>query len=268
MLSRNVAFIDVSDGLEFAGVWAGGMTIRDTIVINQPAGSTMFKAGSGLEIQTAVRTNINAASMDDTATLFDFAPANILRDGGMSLSGVIVNASSDAMPNFPASNVKALFKSCIGLKNTYRGGQWVVSNSTETTVSTVDTLYKIAGTTTYSDLNWFSNTTDNAMIYDGNQEIDVSICGIFSIDGGANDQISIQIRQWDDSESSYIDIGSLFQTTLNGGGSGIRGENTAFQGIATVDKNDRIEVWAKNVTDDTNFTVIEGSGIIVGERSQ
>lgn len=266
-LSRNVAFFNPSDGLEMGGAWLGGFAITDTIVINLPANTTLFKAGSGFLIGSSFRSDMNAISIDDTATVFDFAPSNFIEDGSFQLNNFRTNVNSNAIPNFPSTDVKALFKNCTGIRNTYRGGRWTISTAVQTVISAVDTLTKLEGTTTYNDLEWFQSNGDNSMEYLADLEIDVLVTGILSIDGTNNTQVAIQIRQWDDSAGSYIEVGPEFPTTLNGGAAGTRGENTSFQGIATLNEGDRIEIWVINRSNASNVTAVMGGDVIVSERA-
>lgn len=264
LLARNVAFIVPADGLEFVGVWSGGIAIIDTIAIAVPAGVTLFKAGTGFIIGSSLRTDMNAISIDDTATVFDFSPSNFTPDGSFALNGFRTNPNASAVPNTSSSDVKAFFKNCRGIKNTFVGGEFRISSATATVIPAVDTLVKMAGTTTYNDLAWFTGSVSNEFLAVSDIELDMNISGILSFTGGSNAEIAVQIRQWDDSAAGYIDIGSEFKATMSVGG---RGEGIAFQGIATVNKDDRIEIWVKTLTGSSNITGQVGGSVIISERA-
>ncbi|MBL4752005.1 MAG: hypothetical protein JKY52_00175 [Flavobacteriales bacterium] len=263
LLARNVAFFAPADGLEFIGPWSGGLAIVDTIVILLPSGATLFKAGTGFLVGASVRSDMNALSVDASSTIFDFAPSNITPDGGFSLSN-FRTAADDALPNFPSSSVKANFSNCIGISNTFPGGNWSISSAATTTIGMVDTLVKLAGTTTYNGLQWFTGSNNNEFVFESTQEIDIVVSGILTFTGGANDEMAVQIRRFDDSASSYVNVGSEFSTTISSGG---RASNLPFRGVTTVAENDRIEVWVKNLTDDTDITGSVGGSVAIGERS-
>lgn len=264
LLMNNVGFIFMDDGLTFNGAWTGA-AITTSIAVGFAA-ATLFKEGTNLSFSGSVRSDINFLSADSASVLFDFNPSDVTSDGGFSLSNVRTSAT-DAVPNFPASSVKARFRNCEGIRNTYVGGEWTISAETETTISTANTPVKLAGTTTYEDLNWFSNTTDNSFLYDSSQEIEVEIKGSITVSGSNNKVGTLIVRQWDDSASSYIDLRGGMKFTLTGGGGGNRAENIAILAFGVMEQNDRIELWIENNTDATNMTGILGGVFAVNERS-
>lgn len=267
VLARNIAFFAPEDGIEFVGAWSGGVAIVDSILINVPAGVTAFKAGSGFLVGSSFRSNMNAISIDDTATVFDFTSSNFTPDGSFLLDDFRTNPSAGAIPNILASDPKCKFVSCIGVANTYPGGDFTVSTSATTTISTVDTLVKMAGTTTYNDMQWFTSSTDNAFICNSTVGIDVNVDGVLSFSGSNNNEMGLQIRKWDDSASSYVNVGPEFVATLNGGGGSTRAENLSFQGTTSLDKDDRIEIWVKNLSGTNNITTTLGGEVRVSERA-
>lgn len=261
LLARNVAFFAPQDGLEFLGPWSGGLAVVDTIVILLPASTTLFKAGTGFLVGSSVRSNMNAISVNASAAVWDFSPSNFTPDGAFSLTNFRTSAT-DPLPNIASSSVKVNFASCTGIRNTYPGGNWTIGTAIATTGT--DSLVKLAGTTTYSNLEWFSGSVTNAFHYDSTLEIDVTISATLSFSGGNNDQIVVQLRLFDDSASAYVNIGPEFTATMNSAG---RVENVNFQGITTVNKDDRIEVWVRNVTDSSNITAEVGGEVLIQQRS-
>lgn len=266
VLCSNVAWISVQDGLEFVGPWAGGIAILTSIALFIGSGVTLFKAGAGLVFSGSVRSDMNALSMDAASTLFDFSPTNIPGDGGFSLTNVRTS-STNPLPNFPSTGTGARFRDCLGIENTYVGAEWELTGSATTTIAVADTLVKLAGTTTYNEEHWFSNATDNAMVFDSSILTRVKVSGSLSLSGTNNDEAALQIRQWDDSASSYINVGPEYIGTLNGGPAGSRAENISVKGYATLEENDRIEVWVKNVAGTNDITASLGGALFVEERS-
>jgi len=262
LLARNVAWVAPADGLEFIGSWSGGLAIVDSIVILLPAGVTLFKAGSGFVVGSSIRSDMNAISVDSTSTIFDFSPTNMTPDAGFSLINFRTSAD-DGIPNFPSSSVKASFSNCRGIRNTYPGGAWNITEETATTFGSADTLVKMAGTTTYQNLEWFSSSTDNAFVFDSVVETDLIVTGILTFSGTSNNEMAVQIRHWDDSASAYVNIGDEFKATLNSGG---RGENLPFRGIVTMNLNDRIETWIKNINGTNSITATLGGDVGLIER--
>lgn len=261
LLLNNVGFISISDGLSFNGTWTG-IAVLTSIVVNFPA-ATLFKEGTSFTIDN-VRSDINFLSVNASSVLFDFDAANFTSKGGFSLTNVR-SAATDAVPNIDGSSVYARFRNCSGIRNTYIGGQWSITSTAVTNLSSVSVSVplKIAGTTTYSDLQWFTQTTDNAFVYDGDQTIEVEVKGNLSFTGTNGDVINIYVRQWDDSASSYIDLSETAGSTLNASG---RAEGVAFNAIGTVDNNDRIELWVENDTAARNVTAQLNGYVILSER--
>jgi len=260
---NGVGFINYGDGLTFNGTWAG-LTITDSIALLAPAGSTLLKEGTNLTFSDGVRIGIKFDSTDATSVLLDFDEANILAAGGLSLKNVRTSATN-AVPNITGANVNSRFSDNQGIRNTYIGGQWGVTTEATTTIPAVDTPVKVAGTTTYADLQHFTGDADNAFTYIGTQNIEVEIKGLLSISGGNNDQVQIFFRKWDNSASAYVDLPKS-TATLNGGGSGNRAEGVGVFGYTDMDENDRIEVWIQNISDSSNVTAVLGGLVSVTER--
>lgn len=259
LLLDNIGFISIDDGLTFNGTWTG-IRVTTSIVINFPA-ATLFKEGTSFAVNN-IFSDINFLSVNSAGVLFDFNESDITSKGGFSLTNVR-SAASDAVPNIDASSSYARFRNCNGIKNTYVGGQWYVSSTSATTISAISVPVKIAGTTTYNDMQWFTQTTSNAFVYDGNQTIDVEVKGNLSFTGTNGDVINLYIRQWDSSASGYIDLSQTAGSTLNASG---RAEGVAFNGIGTLDNGDRIELWVENESAARNVTALVNGYVILSER--
>ena len=263
MLFQNIGFINCSEGFTLSGTWSGGVTVVTAIALNFGAAATLFKEGAALSIEGSIRSDMNFLSVDPTSVFTDIQPSNIVPDAGFTLDG-FRSGATDAIPNFPSSDVKAKFGDCVGITNTYPGGEYTVSASAVTTIPAVDTLVKMAGTTTYSDLQWFSQTTDNAFVYDSSEPISIEVSGSLSFTNTNNKTMGLQVRQWDDSAAGYVDIGARFTQTFDANGSA---ENVAFFARTTIDENDRIEIWIENQTDDTDIAAVAGGFVGIAERA-
>jgi len=268
LLTSNVAFIATEDGLTFDGTWSGGAAILQTILIGIGAGVTMFKEGTSLTFAGSVRSDMNALLINATTVLFDFVEGNILADGGFDLADVRVNpAATGAIPNIPATSEKARFRNNVGIANTFVGSAYTFTTAVSTGALTVDTLVKMPGATTYTDEFWFSNSTNNAAIYDSSLPTEIEVDFNLSFSGGNNDEMVVQVRQFDDSASAFVDIGPEFTATLNGGPSGSRAEGISGFVYTSIAENDRIEIWIKNISDGTAITPIVGGSVIIKERA-
>jgi hypothetical protein len=261
LLFSLVGIISVADGLTFSGAWAGGISVINSIAILFPA-ATLFKEGTALTIAGSIRSNINFLGANASAVLFDFDEANVTADGGMDLNDVRT-AATNAIPNLPHTSTKARFRDCIGVDNTYVGAQYTVSSAVATTIAIINTPVKLAGTTTYSEEHWFSNTTDNAFVYDSTLPIEVTAKFSMSFSGTNGNVIGLQFRLWDDSASAYVDLGATFTATMNSAG---RAENVVGFATTLINKDDRIEIWVENQTSTANITALAGGFVSVEER--
>lgn len=257
-------FYFVNDGLTLSGAWSG-FVVQDSNVINPTTAMTLLKEGTSLTFSGSVRSNINFLSVNSASVLADFQEANFLNKGAFSLNNVRTTATN-AIPNIASSSDYVRFRNCDGIKDTYIGGQWSITSQATTTITSANTPVKVAGTTTYVDMQWFEAVGNNTYRYTGTQTIEVECKGVVSMTGGNNDQASIFFRHYDDSEASYNDAPKT-QATLNGGVLGTRAEGVPFFGYFTVNQNDLIEVWVENNTDTTNITVVNGGLTSVTKRA-
>lgn len=261
MLNFNVGYVFLGDGWTFHGTMAGGIAIVTSIAVSF-VDFTLLNTGTALSIQGSVRSDINFLAVSSGSVFCDFAPSNIVNNGQFALTNVRTTAT-DIVPNFPSSDAKARIRNCVGIRDTYIGGEWTISATAATAISDPNELTKLAGTTTYDDLQWFTQTTDNAFVYASDQEIEVSVDAVLGFSGGNGDEIGLQIRQWDDSISDYIDRGPRFVITMDSGG---KIQNMVAKATAVLNQNDRIEIWIENQTDTTNVTASLGGIVTISER--
>lgn len=268
-LWTGVGVIFCGEGLTMSGAWSGGFASLSSIVVGGLPNGPLFKAGVGLTIGGSFRSNMNAVSLGAGGVFCDFAPANILTDAGFSMEDVRTgNLALDPFPNMPPSSTKASFQGCkgAGVEDTYAGGAFVTTADGTTTVAAVDTLYQITATGVGQNLDWTAISNTNAIEYLSTQPISVSVNGSLSFSGGNNDQLGLQIRQWDDSAGQYVNVGPEYTATMNGGLIGTRAENLSFGGTAKLNQNDRIEVWIKNKSGTTDIITLAGGEFTVTER--
>ena len=246
--------------LELIGTWIGGFRITTSIARNIGS-SVLFKAGAGLIINGRFLTDINMEG-ETTASFCDFSSSNIVNDGLFILNNANFKDVTNPLPNITGVNVKSRFKNCIGVRNTYVGAQWTISAQVAT-VLTVSNPNKLAGTTLYIDEQWFSNTVSNAFVYDSDQDIEIEVKGTLSLIGSTGNAISLIVRQWDDSLSSYINLSETGAITMNASG---RAEGIAILGFGQVSKNDRIEIWVENQSGTASVTALLSGLVSIEER--
>ena len=263
-LLTNWAFFGCSDGLELRSEWAGGFRAATGII--RTSTGVMFKAGSGLLFNSRFRTDVNA-DIPSGSNFSDFAASNFASDNLLEVVGVIFSGDGTPFPNIDQTNIKSLWRNNLGVGNTFRGGRWSCASETETTITTSGTYVKLAGTTTYTDLQHFSNTTDNAFVFDEQETtVDFMLSGAIAISGNGGEVVRIRPRVWDSSASAYIDK-NFFQAKISSGAAGTRTETVPISEIVTLEQNDRVELWVSNETNTNNLTLDLGGVIILSQRN-
>lgn len=269
-LWSDIGVIACDDGVTLSGTWSGGFASLTSITLDLGlANGTLFKAGNDLTMAGSFRSDMNAIGLSENDVFCDFSPANILADAGFSMEGVRTGPNClNPFPNIPPSSVKASFKGVkgVGVSDTYVGGEFIVTGDGTTTITEADTLYQITATGTGQNLDWTQVSNTNAIEYLSSQSSSVSIDGSLSFSGGNNDQMALQVRQWDDSAGAYVNVGPEYTATLNGGLLGTRAENLAFKATATLNQGDRIEIWIKNKSDASDIATLAGGEFSVTER--
>jgi len=267
-LWTNVALIGCVDGLEMGGVWSGGFASLTAIVVGGVSPTftgTIFKAGAGLTIGGRFRSDMNAEGMASSGTFCDFSPANIINNGRFQMVSVSVPPDSNSFPNMPESDPKARFRICDGTPNTYVGGQWKISTEVATTINTINVIEKVAGTTTYTDLQHFTDGGgNNSLTYVGTQEIGVNMYMDVSFTGSNNNELILVARHWIAATSSYVDLSETGPFTLNAAG---RSAPVSLHSFCEFNNNDRFEVWVKNITGSGNVTAKIAGIVSLSERS-
>ena len=276
-LMVNAFWLSCDDGITFAGTWSGGASIRTFLVRNfdpGAAGGTVFTGSTSPALTFASRFfcdgNIDIPS---GATVYDFAASMFTNDADFELitgqytgAGTVVAVKSPVVDN---TSTKSRFRDNNGLVNTYVGGRWYIAagNTAATTIATVDTYVKAAGTTTEQDLQWTSSAGDNDLTYDSAETAEIQVAGsvnVTAVSGGADKNITITLRHWDNSASAYVDLPNAARGVSTSAGSY---NNIAIIGYATMDTSDRIELWIENNTDAVNLTVEDGSLLAISERA-
>lgn len=261
--TNDCGFFRVQDGLTFTGTWAGGFRINDTIVLAQAASSTLFKPGVGLTFGGRCISDINAASVDPTTITFDFTASNFLLDAGFQLTGASFAPNSSISVTTDENEIQSFFRDCVEIRNT-RPGFDLEFTADAVTALTADTDAKVAGTTVTTNATWWTQTGNNEVTYNSSLVRDFKITVNCTVDGGANDEISLIVKKWDDSASAYVDLKTRTRNISNVLG-GLDVANYSFVTTGEFAENDRIELWMRNNDDGTDATVLDGESEIFCE---
>lgn len=261
-----IAAFGCGDGIEFRNPWAGGAKLTNALVRGAGSNFTMFKAGAGLTFGSRFYTDLNIdLPTGTTSSISDFSPSNFTKSNQLQINSAQVTRNGSVniddafyFPNISHADVESYWQSNSGIRNTVIGGIWTTTAEAATTVSADSTYYKLAGTTTYSNLIHMSNTTDNAFVFDSDVQSQMDIFSSLEILGIAGDEISVKIRVWDNSLSSYVDYLEITKPIVNYPSTSDRAVFTLV-GEIVVGESDRVEIWVANMTAARDVTMALGS---------
>lgn len=260
--TQNCGFFRVQDGLTFAGTWAGGFRITETIVLAQAANSTLFKVAPGLTFAGRCISDINAASVDPTTITFDFVEDNFLLDGGFQLTGASFAPNSSISVTMDETSIKAYFRDCIEIKNT-RVRCLITSDTAVLNTLTANVEEKVEGTTTETYGTWLSQSDNNEIRVDTSNVIDVEVSYKCRIDGGPNDELAVSIYHYDASEDTFNLIVREVRTVSNVLGA-LDIVDFDIDGVVdSVTIGDYFEPRIENTSDGTDATVQIGGKLKV-----
>jgi hypothetical protein len=235
-----------------------------------PSGGTELIEGTLLSISRRLLMSGCVDTIASGVKLCDFQDTNFVADAGFEVILNDISGAGTFFSELDADNIKCRwrdnnFDPASAESNTYVGARWEMTTETATIVAAPATDYKVLGTTTYADEFWFSNTTDNAFVYDSSRSINVEIKGALSITGTNGHEIQLLVRRWDDSASSYVDIQTVPAREMSSTGAAA---SVAVLAYATLDSPlDRIELWGQNIGATGNFTVKDNSVFAITERA-
>jgi len=245
-LGVNLGYFGGTPTYEFKGVWQG-FRLSTAIIRGTSGAYSFWKAGTGFTFNGRFLTDVNAV-IPTGATFCDFAVGNVLTDEGLQFTNADFNptlSTGTVLPNIATTSTKVRVSRSRGLPNTYIGGYWNVSASANTAL-TGGTIAKVAGTTVYYDLSWFSSSGNNAFVSLSTKEIVVEAVFNGGFTGVSNGEYTLTIRQWDNSLSAYVNISQLTFTTNGGLFADTTESVSLISKNIVLNENDRIEVWVQD----------------------
>ena len=259
--------------LELDGTWLGGWLVTVGLTTGITNGSySLYKAGATFLMNGRYKTDMNMDLKTDVS-LFDFAPSNFPNSSTVQLNGVSISRNgalstddSTVLPNLSHSDLVSMFSGNSGITNTHVGATDTLSTEVETTIASSSTFVTMAGTWTTSDLQHFDSPSNGQLRHLGVTPREFKIRVDLILVGGANDEVEINIRKWDDSASAFVDEKSQVRqiNALQGG------RNVALFSLSvpsvTMDENDYIFIQVANNSNTTNVTAEIDSSIDIEAR--
>jgi hypothetical protein len=228
-------------------------------------GTYLYSYGLGLSLGTAGNNFVvSTAGIITTGTWHGSVISPIYGGTGQSVYtiGDILYASTTTVLSTLAAvatgmvlasngvGVASSWQTFASLRNTTTsyGSYYMVGNATATTISTISTYVKIAGTTTTGSLQNFTNSTTNKLVYTGTLTTTFIVVVKAAISNGGNANQTVRIAIYKNgsiiasSEIEYI------LTSLNSQFA------TPTQCLVSLATNDYIEVYIENTTGANNLT--------------
>ena len=259
--------------LTLSGTWLGGYFIDTSIVRSLTDGSySLYKAGTALLMNSRFRSNQNI-DLPASASFIDFAPGNFVNPSTVQLTNCLIsrNGVFDAIdtnltPNMDMGDLVASWTGNNGIPNTFEGGSIGIATETTTTINTQG-VFETLDATSWSalDLQHFDNPSGGQLRHLGNTPREYKVIANFTIEGPPNDGLSLRVKKWDDSLSSFTTILDQARQVNNLTG----GRDVAFFNIninVQLDTNDYIELDVANQTSTGNLTAEQDSYYIVEKR--
>jgi hypothetical protein len=254
--------------LTLSGTWLGGYKSTTTNALNLDAtfSDSLFKAGVGFTMNNRFYTDINV-DLPTNASFFDASPSNFTKDSLVQIRGAIFLRDGETMsgdnaylPSLDPDDLVCSWYNNVGLRNTNEGGINTVTSEATTTISDQSTYYDVAGVFTPTRLQHFSGASTGTLTNLGVSPIEFNLNASLTVEGTANDSVSVKIVRWVDDLQQFEDV--VTQPATINSLSGPR--DVAFVVInygVTLEKNDYLKIQLANLTGTGDLTLEEGSYI-------
>lgn len=174
---------------------------------------------------------------------------------GFILDTVNFSGGSTYVSGITSSDNKSRWSECRGIDNSSAISNYYMNgNATATTIGTIGTAVKVAGTTTSAAITSKFTNTANRATYDGAILRNFKVTTVLSADSGNNNEVGIYIAK----NGTILPESEVYITTNAGG----RAEGGVAQVIVALAQDDYVEVFVENSTSATNITVSELSVIV------
>lgn len=134
-------------------------------------------------------------------------------------------------------------------------GEYIFSTPASTSITVIGTFYKANGTTTYSNLNKFKQTTNNSIICNSNTFFNYMINVTINTSGTVSDNIVIKIQKYNAISATYSTIATSVQQVI--------GSMIVLNGIVNLAIDDRLELWITNNTATNAVTITQNSRVSI-----
>ena len=242
--SANWTFDGTIDTVGFSGSIFAGIAGQTTVILP-----------STLTITRRFRAIYSAFVAFGGATALDVSATAVIPNSAYILDTCSFSGGATYTAGVQYNDNKALFINNVGIDNSSSvSNYYMIGNATATTITTINTPVKAAGTTMSDAITQrFTNTTNRAT-YTGAIKHNFKVSAHATLISENNVQMALYIAF-----NGVVVPQSLSVVT---GGSGGRANSTSAQAIASAGDTDYFEVWVENESGTQNITV-ENLNVIV-----
>ena len=170
------------------------------------------------------------------------------------------------MPNINHTNLPCFFSGNQGVRNTFVGGRSTITTASTTTIpATIGQKVDLNGVFTENDMQHFDSPSNGQLRHLGSDPREYAIFSNILLEGTANDEVKLYITKWDDSLSSFVEVGGQQRTINNIAGNRDIGFFN-LQVNVILDQNDYIKMQIANLTSSADVTAETDGYFIVGGR--
>ena len=273
-LESNTGRIGGTPTLTLKGAWSGGYRMATTLVrgIDDAMNAPLFSAGAGFVMQSRFRTDTNT-DLGATASLNDFTESNFPNSSTLQYvncqvtrNGIKNSDDSTLMPNIDSTSLPCLFSENQGLRNTFVGGKSTIATAATTIMpATVGQKIDLNGVFVENDLQHFDSPSSGQLRHLGSDPREYTVFSNVLLEGTANDEVKLYITKWDDSLSSFVEVGGQQRTINNIAGNRDIGFFN-LQVNVILDQNDYIKMQVANLTSSYDITGEVDGYFIAGGR--
>jgi hypothetical protein len=272
-LLLNGFYFDVKKGFLFRGTWGGGFRVTESRLLATTGCPYNFKSDVGHTFGSRFVTNANT-SLDAATIGFDFREDTFIQDGDFQLLGAQFDGAGTPVKlpingGLDGTSVKALFRDCRGIRDTFEGVVFDNQTATTTPIQFANTYYELEVDNLVVEQAWFASQslTNFDALYISSLDSYIRIDLFLSLQGGNNDTLEVEIRKYDSTNTTFTALRAVTLTS-NGGTLGDRVEPVTIPIVTNepITLNERIRVFVRNNSSNKNILCEEGSTLIISKR--
>lgn len=268
VLVEKISIIGFDDGMVFKGFFGVGY-LANINAVNNNVGHTIITFDTTYFTFSRFQFFSNSFNIgtDVTNTAIEVIAGATIPNDGIGFLTCSFTGSGTYLKGITPSDIRLYSKDNFEpstknpreVYNSIIAGGYYFSTATATTISTINTWYKLAGTTTITTTERFNDDagTNNRLLYKGqeSQKVLINFSGNF-IDGTGTPIAQISIAK-----NGTVQTETIMRVDLNHSGGA---DNASITAILTLDRDDYVEVFIRNTTNTNNITCNFGQMTVIG----